>query len=107
VIVCRFFIETPSLRRVPCDALFGTTASLSLPLSAPGQDWVKGPLTLERPPRLGSADADGRSLQRHPGEVDDLATYRRQDGQLMFGVYADVERAGAVGVGDPVAVLED
>jgi uncharacterized protein len=39
--------------------------------------------------------------------LDVLATYRRQDGQLMFGVYADVERAGAVGVGDPVAVLED
>ena len=37
--------------------------------------------------------------------LDVLATYRQQEGKLMFGVYADVERAGAVRVGDPVTPL--
>jgi uncharacterized protein YcbX len=39
--------------------------------------------------------------------LDVLATYRRQEGQLMFGVYADVERAGTLRVGDPVTALDD
>ena len=34
-----------------------------------------------------------------------LATYRRRDGELPFGVYADVERPGVVRVGDPVEML--
>jgi hypothetical protein len=36
-----------------------------------------------------------------------LATYRLREGKLMFGVYADVERAGTVRVGDPVIALDD
>lgn len=39
--------------------------------------------------------------------LDVLATYRRREGKLMFGVYADVERAGMVRVGDPVTALGD
>jgi len=39
--------------------------------------------------------------------LDVLASYRRRDGELPFGVYADVERAGVVRVGDPVDVLDD
>lgn len=38
--------------------------------------------------------------------LDVLATYRQHDGQLLFGVYADVEEPGKVHVGDRVAVLE-
>ena len=37
--------------------------------------------------------------------LDVLATYRRREGELLFGVYADVERPGRVQVGDAVEVL--
>ncbi|MGH2596681.1 MAG: MOSC domain-containing protein [Actinomycetota bacterium] len=36
-----------------------------------------------------------------------LATYRRREGELLFGVYADVEEPGRVRVGDAVEVLGD
>lgn len=39
--------------------------------------------------------------------LDVLATYRRREGQVMFGVYGDVERPGTVRVGDPLVVLDD
>ena len=39
--------------------------------------------------------------------LDVLATYRRQEGGLMFGVYGDVERAGTVRVGDAATPLDD
>lgn len=39
--------------------------------------------------------------------LDVLATYRRRDGELQFGVYAEVEEPGCVRVGDPVEVLGD
>jgi hypothetical protein len=39
--------------------------------------------------------------------LDVFATYRLREGKLMFGVYADVERAGTVRVGDPVIALDD
>jgi uncharacterized protein YcbX len=38
--------------------------------------------------------------------LDVLATYRLQDRQLVFGVYAGIERPGPVRVGDPVTVLD-
>jgi uncharacterized protein YcbX len=38
--------------------------------------------------------------------LDVLATYRRRDGELMLGVYADVQRPGRVRVGDAVSVLD-
>lgn len=34
-----------------------------------------------------------------------LATYRRRDGELPLGIYADVERPGRIRVGDPVEPL--
>jgi uncharacterized protein YcbX len=39
--------------------------------------------------------------------LDVLATYRRREGELLFGVYADVEEPGRVRVGDPVEILGD
>jgi len=39
--------------------------------------------------------------------LDVLATYRRREGELVFGVYADVEEPGRVRVGDAVEVLGD
>jgi uncharacterized protein YcbX len=39
--------------------------------------------------------------------LDVLATYRLKDRQLVFGVYAGIERTGTVRVGDPVSVLDD
>ena len=39
--------------------------------------------------------------------LDVLATYRRREGELLFGVYADVEEPGRVRVGDAVEVLGD
>jgi uncharacterized protein YcbX len=38
-------------------------------------------------------------------EIDVLATYRRRRGELLFGVYADVEEPGRVRVGDAVEIL--
>ena len=37
--------------------------------------------------------------------LDVLATYRRREGELLFGVYADVEEPGLVRVGDAVEIL--
>lgn len=36
-----------------------------------------------------------------------LATYRRREGELLFGVYADVEAPGRVSVGDAIEILGD
>lgn len=38
--------------------------------------------------------------------LDVLATYRRVEGDLLFGVYADVEEPGPLRIGDPVDLLE-
>lgn len=38
--------------------------------------------------------------------LDVLATYRRVDGDLLFGDYGDVEEPGVVRVGDPVDLLD-
>lgn len=37
--------------------------------------------------------------------LDVLASYRRREGELLFGVYADVEEPGRVRVGDTVEIL--
>lgn len=37
--------------------------------------------------------------------LDVLATYRRREGELLFGVYADVEEPGRVRVGDAIEIL--
>ena len=37
--------------------------------------------------------------------LDVLATYRRREGELLFGVYADVEEPGRVSVGDAIELL--
>jgi uncharacterized protein YcbX len=37
--------------------------------------------------------------------LDVLASYRRRNGELPFGVYADVEQPGRMRVGDPVELL--
>lgn len=39
--------------------------------------------------------------------LDVLATYRLQERQLVFGVYAGIERTGTVRIDDPVTVLDD
>ncbi len=46
-------------------------------------------------PRTGKNDAD---------TLRALASYRREDGKVWFGIYASVERPGAVRVGDEVRV---
>ena len=39
--------------------------------------------------------------------LDVLATYRKRDGELQFGVYGDVERPGRIRVGDDVGSLDE
>jgi uncharacterized protein YcbX len=51
-----------------------------------------------RDPETGERDIDSlRVLARYRG--------RRDDGNVVFGVYAEVEEPGVVGVGDDVALL--
>ncbi len=57
-------------------------------------------------PRCVITTLDPDSGQPDFPTLDVLATYRLQEGLLMFGVYADVERAGTVRVGDPVTALD-
>ncbi len=39
--------------------------------------------------------------------LDVLATYRKRNGELQFGVYGDVERPGLIRVGDEVGPLDE
>jgi uncharacterized protein YcbX len=39
--------------------------------------------------------------------LDVLATYRKRERELVFGVYGSVARPGTIRVGDPVIVLDD
>ena len=60
----------------------------------------------ESVPRCVVTTLDPDTGQKDFPTLDVLATYRRRDGQLMMGVYADVERPGRVRVGDALTVLD-
>ena len=38
--------------------------------------------------------------------LDVLATYRKRERELVFGVYGDVARSGTLRVGDPATLLD-
>jgi hypothetical protein len=60
----------------------------------------------ESVPRCAVTTLDPDTGQKDFPTLDVLASYRRRDGQLLLGMYADVEQPGRVRVGEAVRLLD-